>query len=554
MGLCICRDWLLKETNSFTPERDPEKDFNNARVRNSSGNSVHQPRYHPHSEPPNDVNDHVIPDSSGIHRTFLELPSLPAASHQNQSIEVINPGDRSFGENAQEISYNKISVREPLSKVLAERAILEHHYNEVDEEGNSCFYEEIAGATNSSVTSFVDESKLGRQSSDEADVITDPGYEVVKFHQQKSEPCYAIIDKSLNNSGNDEPDSQTMSAHGNKTDRQSDKEDYSLADPGYEVVNFSPQKSEPCYAIIDKNSNNSKNTGIDESCQPSSSSTVHKIKPSRQSDDDDDDDDYLMADPGYEVINLTQQKCEPCYSVISKSYNKSGKTLSNSGDDKTRHSDDEYDLTADPGYEVINLNHQKVEHCYAVIDKNVVSPDDGEVSGIRNQSKASIVKDSKSRQPDDYDLIADPGYEVINPYSQKSEPCYAVIRKNLDNDETCGSKSSSISSNVNDGTTRQSDDDDFVADPGYEVINCHKQKSEDEPCYAVINKNCSKPRNSDSNKPQNSLFKTIVNHSVDQKSEDEDDSSADPGYEIVNFHQQPENDEPCYSVVKKNLK
>lgn len=51
-----------------------------------------------------------------------------------------------------EIFYNKISVREPLYKVLAERALIEHHYTEVDEEGTSCFYEEIAGSTNSSVT------------------------------------------------------------------------------------------------------------------------------------------------------------------------------------------------------------------------------------------------------------------------------------------------------------------------------------------------------------------------------------------------------------------
>ncbi|KAI1296697.1 hypothetical protein HDE_05186 [Halotydeus destructor] len=50
------------------------------------------------------------------------------------------------------VSYNKISVREPLSRVLAERAALEHQYQEVEEEQLSSFYEEIGGSTNSSVT------------------------------------------------------------------------------------------------------------------------------------------------------------------------------------------------------------------------------------------------------------------------------------------------------------------------------------------------------------------------------------------------------------------
>ena len=55
-------------------------------------------------------------------------------------------------EPAKEVSYNKISVREPLAKVLQDRAnLIEHHYTEVYDENNS-FYEEIAGSTNSSVT------------------------------------------------------------------------------------------------------------------------------------------------------------------------------------------------------------------------------------------------------------------------------------------------------------------------------------------------------------------------------------------------------------------
>ena len=51
-------------------------------------------------------------------------------------------------EEKKEISYNTISVREPLSKVLAERENIEHHYNEVEEEERiSSYYEEITSGS-----------------------------------------------------------------------------------------------------------------------------------------------------------------------------------------------------------------------------------------------------------------------------------------------------------------------------------------------------------------------------------------------------------------------
>lgn len=60
-------------------------------------------------------------------------------------------------EPATKLSYDIISVREPLAKILAERQQLQlaqqHEYIEVyGERGSSCFYEEIAGSTTSSAT------------------------------------------------------------------------------------------------------------------------------------------------------------------------------------------------------------------------------------------------------------------------------------------------------------------------------------------------------------------------------------------------------------------
>lgn len=68
-----------------------------------------------------------------------------------------NTDDTSKGE----ISYNKISVREPLSRVLAERAVLEHTYIEVENASSSGLVE-----------------------------VEDPGYEIVKT---ESEPGYEEI-------------------------------------------------------------------------------------------------------------------------------------------------------------------------------------------------------------------------------------------------------------------------------------------------------------------------------------------------------------------------
>lgn len=84
--------------------------------------------------------------------------------HQQQPVIGNQPGSESNALTTK-LSYDIISVREPLAKILAERQQLQqaqqqqrlilgdHEYIEVyGERGSSCFYEEIAGSTTSSAT------------------------------------------------------------------------------------------------------------------------------------------------------------------------------------------------------------------------------------------------------------------------------------------------------------------------------------------------------------------------------------------------------------------
>ena len=104
--------------------------------------------------------------------------------------ELLNNGasaipNHSDGSTNGEISYNKISVREPLSRVLAEQAVLEHTYIEVENESSG--------------------------------LVEDPGYEIVKT---ESEPGYEEIGLQSShrigcNSNGDLADSNSLNLSGN---------------------------------------------------------------------------------------------------------------------------------------------------------------------------------------------------------------------------------------------------------------------------------------------------------------------------------------------------
>ncbi|XP_054160615.1 uncharacterized protein LOC128958723 [Oppia nitens] len=106
-----------------------------------------------HNNDINYISSNPSTSRAGQDMQYMGSPVLHRLHHLNEEqfphlLVDENPMDISKSE----ISYNTISVREPLAKVLAERANSEHHYNEVEEERVSSFYEEIAGSTASSVT------------------------------------------------------------------------------------------------------------------------------------------------------------------------------------------------------------------------------------------------------------------------------------------------------------------------------------------------------------------------------------------------------------------
>lgn len=198
-----------------------------------------------------------------------------------------------------EISYNKISVREPLARVLAERAALEHTYNEVEEERFSSFYEEIAGSTNSSVTyTKIGDvgvgaipsaySEVGAIASAYSEVgasavYQDPGYEVIRHSDSEADPGYEVISKG--------PSSSKKPAS-----RSQEEEEVEVADPGYEVVKPTPQPSRPVVATA----------------RPVEQ--LYSVIERRASD--------VSSEPGYErvlhVASKPPAKLEPVYATVLK--------------------------------------------------------------------------------------------------------------------------------------------------------------------------------------------------------------------------------------------
>jgi len=177
-----------------------------------ANHSAAEPVYSVVSRRPRDI---VLPDNASL------TPSEPGSD-----------GGESVSE-GRTISYNKISVREPLARVLAERAVMEHTYTEVDgEEALSSFYEEIAPSIRSGQVSVVGPS-VPRPN------IEDPGYEVVA--NDYDEPGYEEIGRRNEN--------------GYHTYERPDNvySDGSIADPGYEVVGPYPDSdADPGYEIIKK--------------------------------------------------------------------------------------------------------------------------------------------------------------------------------------------------------------------------------------------------------------------------------------------------------------
>lgn len=224
--------------------------------------------------------------SNGPVVTQVQLVNRPQPVQMVQRVVSIGSSSESVTINdpsvQTEISYNKISVREPLARVLAERAALEHTYNEVEEERFSSFYEEIAGSTNSSVTytKIGDVNGAAAAYSEVGAVYADPGYEVIRHSDSEADPGYEVISKAPNPKKVIPPD-----------------EEIDIADPGYEVVKPSPQPSRPQLEMA--------------AAAAARPEQLYSVIERRASD--------VSSEPGYErVLHVTKPKLEPVYAMVLK--------------------------------------------------------------------------------------------------------------------------------------------------------------------------------------------------------------------------------------------
>lgn len=130
------------------------------------------------------------------HILRLQLRSNPNNGHSDQQANSSVYATNGTKEKV-EISYNTISVREPLSKVLADRDnTVEHHYNEVEEERLSSFYEEIATTSPGSSTYSMPSTSRGigyRQSASTSKQATASSSSAAVA--ANGGPVYSFIDK-----------------------------------------------------------------------------------------------------------------------------------------------------------------------------------------------------------------------------------------------------------------------------------------------------------------------------------------------------------------------
>lgn len=233
-------------------------------------------------------NGHVVTQVQLVNRPqpVQMIQRVASIGSSSDSVTLQNPSVQT------EISYNKISVREPLARVLAERAALEHTYNEVEEERFSSFYEEIAGSTNSSVT-YTKIGDIGTSAapaySEVGPVYADPGYEVIRHSDSEADPGYEVISKA--------PGSK-------KVVSAQEEEEIEVADPGYEVVKPSPQPSRLPPVMVPQGA-------MAAAASITRPEQLYSVIERRVSD--------VSSEPGYErVLHVTKPKLEPVYATVLK--------------------------------------------------------------------------------------------------------------------------------------------------------------------------------------------------------------------------------------------
>lgn len=235
-----------------------------------------------------------------------DVAGRPVPEH---SYEVADPQDRnSLSSSVTDISYNKISVREPLARVLA----MDHTYTEVDEERVSSFYEEIAGPAAYAKV----QRPFGRPGATSASSHTYSQPEPVYSSASIADPGYEAVGGS--NYPDSEPGYEAITAR-----KRDDPEVESEPEPGYEVITSrktpAAPDSEPGYEAIPERRDLRPESEPEYESEPG-----YEAIPSRQ---------LTIPDPEYEVIKRSPEPLPPTPNIVRQ----------------------ESDLSADPGYERVRF-------------------------------------------------------------------------------------------------------------------------------------------------------------------------------------------------------
>lgn len=207
-----------------------------------------------------------------------QQPQHQQLHHRQQMNHMLNDDNGT----STKLSYDIISVREPLAKILAERQLLnqaqqqqqrqllgDHEYIEVyGERGSSCFYEEIAGSTTSSATydQIGNNSNHNYQALINAYAIVNRVNELPELHDDNaqdnnnnirngSENIYDVTDSSnqrfSHSNGAPMPSTsfdETHSKEVNRLNHTSESSDHSNFDDTNNILS----DSIPVYSVINK--------------------------------------------------------------------------------------------------------------------------------------------------------------------------------------------------------------------------------------------------------------------------------------------------------------
>jgi hypothetical protein len=429
-----------------------------------------------------------------------------------------------------EISYNKISVREPLARVLAERAVMEHTYTEVDgDEGLSSFYEEIAGSATSSITytkigevSVVGPSSVPQHASREDVIVVDvPGPSSSSIHLNPS-PISSRRNRSESIPTPPPPPSvesllvvaKTSCSSRSASPQQSIHSNHEIHPLGHNHNHNHFVHADETYALIDKSAKN----------RP-------PLNEQSSGDSDTMDTDALYA----RVEKTGHHHPSPNMNGLRSSMK-----------------DRPPPLPATPpppppvpslknllrGPRAVSLIQSSAEqsayrsHQRRFSSESMELPSNPLMTAF-NSSKENRAQNSTNVQ--NANVIEDPGYEVVRNDDYELEPGYEEIGRRQDNEQDSANGHIYETSHTYDRPDGVYSDGS-IADPGYEVVN-HYQDSEADPGYEIITKRKAPSAHSFTPDPEYEVIKRSPQPlpPAPVVSRQESDVSADPGYERVRF-------------------